>query len=164
MKTLEKGYDGEMSPFGDDRNLFCLIAGNTTGTTLFSLLAWGVFFLIIGLSLLTFLLLNIIRNDYAYSWGWFFLLLLVSNLFYVNPFCLARHIDYYDSTGKIITFGLNGFISWSGDIVGKILPIGVSGIGVVGFTGLQIQLGILSPWNGHAYYIGFAPYAHIEDS
>ena len=159
MKILEEVYNKEKKTLSIEQNLFCLIAGRSTGTAFMGLWNFGLFFTI---SVLFELLFPNFPEDFSF-FGFFIgltFIFLCADI--IIPLCVGRQIWFTpDAYGEILTYGLNGRQYWEGHLEGKIECLFLNGSkGAIGFTGLKIQI-ITYP---HSYYLGFTPYVKIEDS
>ncbi|HVQ01777.1 MAG TPA: hypothetical protein VMT57_09730 [Candidatus Thermoplasmatota archaeon] len=135
-KTMRK------STINDSTNLFCLVAGYSNYTviyTLFQNLLMASMYLFFGwLYKVSFIL---------YLWMMIFLVGIAMAFFgidYLVPFTLLSNIYFYDGTGFLFTLGLGGFKQWVGTLHGKI----------TGFTGIKILLNLKDPIE--YFYLGSA--------
>lgn len=151
-KMFDSMYYSKKNQIDDDKNLFCLIAGRTTNTIFVSPWSKGLTF---SIALIGILLQELLNSN---LFGLIIPIALLAFFNLVNPFCFGRTIYFLDSYGKVFSIGLNGFLSWEGNIIGKIPFLLWGGKGALGFTGLKIRIG---NYNFYSYYIGFAPYVQI---
>ena len=159
MKNLKRVYNIEKGALNEDKNIFCLIAGEATGLLFIS--SFGEFLALLMFESTIFVLYNLGFMPFYFS------LLLAFCVYSYNimigifiPFCLARSISFYKTLGEIITYGLLGRKYWEGKIVGKFDTLIYEDIGVIGFTGIKIQI-LTYP---NVYFIGSALSVHLEGS
>ncbi len=153
MKTLERLYNRKKGTLGEDENRYCLIVGKITGALFISL---SVILLVV--KIMEYILEHGGYGGYGLGILFVMMILIPSRLI---PFCLGRFIALEDwAKGKIITFGLNGLKYWNGKLKGKLKWDSFGDIGVLGFTGLKIEI-LTAP---EQYFFGYAAQVHIDDS
>jgi len=158
MKTFKRVYNRDKGDL-DDINIFCLIAGE----------AVGIFYSSPIVGFIT-RLMWIFFAQLPGSPGFFGFLLLFGftnwmvgisdEIKFFIPFSLTSLIIFEKAYGEITTFGLLGRKYWEGKLVGKLYSFWYEHVGVIGFTGIKIQI-----WTyPNGYYIGSAPLVHIKGS
>ena len=140
LQIVERMFRG--SAINDSTNVFCLVAGYSNATMIYTLFHY---LLLSGGYLISRLLYQL--PVLLYLWMMIILLgitMLFFGIGYLLPFALWSDIYLYGGTGFLYTMGLGGCKKWVGTVHGKIN----------GFTGIKILLDLKEPLE--YFYLGSA--------
>ena len=93
-------------------------------------------------------------------YGLWIIIFLLALIWQVQPLSLGRYICYLeDSFGLVTSIGIFGYEKWIGYLEGQLQYNEANDVGVVGFTGMKIYLGLTYG----SIYLGYAHHISIRD-
>ena len=153
LKALEKLYNRKQEPVQVKENRNCLIFGWTYNTLILTPRIFNTIEFIYNF-------LRFITPFNFPHYGLWIIIFLLALIWQVQPLSLGRYICYLeDSFGLVTSIGIFGYEKWIGYLEGQLQYNEANDVGVVGFTGMKIYLGLTYG----SIYLGYAHHISIRD-